>query len=221
MRGDGFKEIEPRNKKTGKPSEEKVKKPGAAEDKAAPSGGGRRKFDQNSLVGLTVTLFLITAVVAVMLGLVNKVTAPEIQRRAEAAAREAMTVVLPADKYERVGETGLYRAQDSGGRLIGFVAQVEPAGYGGKISMMVGVDLQPNVTGVSIMSMTETPGLGTRAQEPEFLSQFVGKSVSMKLGDGIDALSGATITSKAVLAGVQDALTQVLQYLADEGGTGK
>lgn len=224
MRGDGFKEIEPKGSKpkSSKPGKERAKAP----EKTPPAKDApgilktfKKIFDPQSMSGLTLTLFLITAVVAVLLGFVNSVTAPEIRRRAEETAKEAMTVVLNADEYVRVGESKLYRAQDAGGRLLGFVVQVEPSGYGGKISMMVGVDLQLNVTDVSIMSMSETAGLGTKANDRKFLDQFVGKSVSMKLGEDIDALSGATITSKAVLSGVQDALTQVLQYLADQGGT--
>lgn len=218
----GFKEISPKAAaaKKGKagPPRGKAQEP----SKPAPGGGSalKRIFDPQSVSGLTLTLTLIALAVALLLGLVNQVTAPEIQRIAEEKAREAMAAVLPAHEYVQVEESGIHRAQDADGKLIGFVVQVTPVGYGGDIPMMVGVDLQPHVTGVSIISMSETPGFGSRALEGNFLSQFEGKSVSMKLGEDIDGISGATITTEAIVGGVHDALAAVLQYLAEEGGTG-
>lgn len=85
--------------------------------------------------------------------------------------------------------------------------------------MMVGVDLDGLVTGVSIVKMTETPGFGTRAtSESWFLSQFAGQSAAVELGNGVDALSGATVTSRAIAGGVRIAVNQVLGYLDREGG---
>ena len=84
-----------------------------------------------------------------------------------------------------------------------------PAGFGGAIDMVVGIDAEGRVTGVAIVSMTETSGLGDNARKESFRSQFVGLSGSAALtkdGGSVDALTGATITSRAVADGVTQAL---------------
>ena len=89
------------------------------------------------------------------------------------------------------------------------MVEVTPSGFGGTIDMVVGVDMTGAVTGVSIISMSETSGLGANASKDSFRSQFVGKSGTLavsKDGGEIDALTGATITSRAVTSGVNTAL---------------
>lgn len=85
---------------------------------------------------------------------------------------------------------------------------VAPRGYGGKIEMLVGVDSSGKVTGVKILNHTETPGLGANIVRPDFLKQFVGKSAGdpIEPKKDIDAITGATISSKAVCMGVKEAL---------------
>jgi electron transport complex protein RnfG len=99
------------------------------------------------------------------------------------------------------------------GKNDGFCLQVEPMGFGGAITMIVGVDGQGAVLGVEIVELSETPGLGAKADDVKWLAQYQGASGSLNVvkaatgnpGD-ITALSGATITSKGVTAGVQTAL---------------
>ena len=98
----------------------------------------------------------------------------------------------------------VYQADDKG-----YVVEVTPSGFGGTIDMVVGVGTDGTVTGVSIISMSETSGLGANASKESFRSQFVGKSGVLavsKDGGEIDALTGATITSRAVTSGVNTAL---------------
>ena len=106
------------------------------------------------------------------------------------------------------------KAMDKEGNVIGYiVSATSKEGYGGNISLSVGFDLSGNVTGVSILSISETAGLGMEAKNESFLNQYkaegsslyiVGKSDSEE-GMNIDALSGATITSKAVTKAVNSA----------------
>jgi len=90
-----------------------------------------------------------------------------------------------------------------------------PNGYEDVISMVVGLDSNLNITGVKITSINDTPGLGARATEPSFLSQFTGKKAGVTVtkgapsGNQIQAISGATITSRAVTKGVNDAISEV------------
>ena len=100
--------------------------------------------------------------------------------------------------------TGVYKAGDAG-----YVVEVSVSGSQGMISMVVGVDTAGTVTGVSIVDMSETPGLGDKASEPEFRSQFVGTTGDAavdKDGGTIAALTGATVTSRAVANGVNAAV---------------
>jgi electron transport complex protein RnfG len=93
-----------------------------------------------------------------------------------------------------------------------YVVLVSPSGFGGEINMAVGIDKDNKVTGVSIISMSETSGLGGNASSPDFLSQYAGgsgKFAVSKDGGEIDALTGATVTSRAVTQGVNSALEAV------------
>ena len=99
----------------------------------------------------------------------------------------------------------------------GYAVQVAPNGFGGAISMMVGVSADGKVLGISIISHAETPGLGAVASAntdkgAAFRDQFVGLIAGITIGDGetqIDALSGATISSQAIVDGVNAALACV------------
>ena len=103
----------------------------------------------------------------------------------------------------------IYEGKTKDKKVIGHCIKVEPIGYGGAISMIVGVGDDGKVRGVKIISMSETPGLGARANEPGFTDAYKGKSGDIKVkksgtpaDNEISAISGATITSKAVTEGV-------------------
>ncbi len=168
------------------------------------------KKKETGPVQLVVTLFLISAICAVLLGLVNNITAGPIAAANEAATNAAMQAVLPADSYEQVEYTGgnalvtaVYKAGDAG-----YVVQVAPSGFGGNLDVMVGVGADGTCTGVSIISHAETSGLGANATKEDFRAQFVGKAnvAVTKDGGDIAALTGATITSRAVCDGVNAAI---------------
>ena len=162
---------------------------------------------------LAVILFAFAAVVALLLGLVNKVTGERIAAFNAEKTAAAMKAVLPAESYTRVEDSAackidlvrdIYAAGDKG-----WVVMVTPTGFGGELEIAVGVDTAGAVTGVSIIKMSETSGLGANAHRESFRSQFVGKSGSVALrkqGGEIDALTGATVTSTAVTRGVNAAL---------------
>ena len=94
-----------------------------------------------------------------------------------------------------------------------YAVKVLPGGFGGNITMMVGIR-NGQLTGISVISHAETPGLGAvaaaqNAKGEAFRSQFVGQSGTLTVGDQIDAISSATITSNAVVTGVNAALSYV------------
>jgi len=164
------------------------------------------------ILRLTLTLLLITAVVAGLLGLVNYLTEERIDALTRQKAEQAMQEVLPAQNYAPVephtdGVTEAYRADDKG-----YVVRVSVNGFGGEIDMMVGVGNDGKVSGVSIVSHTETASLGANCVREDFRAQYVGADNALavnKDGGTIDALTGATVTSRAVTRGVNLALAFV------------
>jgi len=164
---------------------------------------------------LALTLLLITAAVAALLAGVNSITAPIIAAQKAEKTQQAISAVLPGggDPMDSFTDsTGLVAAAYQGEN--GYAFQVTPAGFDNTITMMVGVDNNGEVSGISIISHTETAGLGavaaasTSAGEA-FRAQFVGMTGSVSVskdGGQIDALAGATITSRAVCEGVSAAL---------------
>ena len=167
-----------------------------------------------------VSLLLICAVVTALLGLTNRVTAPQIEKLALETQEAAKKEVLPnaasfsdEKQTEKDGEMYPYfEGLSDSGETIGYVFQTAAKGYGGDIVVMVGVLSDGTVAGVSILSISETAGLGMNAKNASFLQQFVGKSGTIgvqKNGSSdteIQALTGATITSKAMASAVNQAL---------------
>ena len=164
---------------------------------------------------LTVTLLLITGLVAAALAGVNAITKDAIAANQEKKTQDALAVVLPGvqglQKVELTGDAGIVSEVYASGE--NYAVKVAPAGFDGAVTMMVGV-AEGKVTGISVISHTETPGLGAvaaaqNAKGEAFRGQFVGQEGTLAVGDQIDAMSGATITSKAVVTGVNAALDYV------------
>ena len=169
----------------------------------------------NKILRLVITLFLITAVVAAALAGVNTITKDAIAANQEKKTQDALAVVLPdAGSLEKValsGDTGIVSEVYTDGSS--YAVKVLPSGFDGEITMMVGI-ADGKITGISVISHTETPGLGAvaaaqNAKGEAFRGQFVGQSGELAVGDQIDAMSGATITSNAVVTGVNAALSYV------------
>lgn len=166
------------------------------------------------------SLFIICIVVTALLGLTNAVTAPKIEELAvetqEAAKKEVLADAASFGDAEQTQLSGMtytyYKGLAADGSVMGYVVETVSKGYGGDISLMVGVGVDGTVQGVSILSINETAGLGMNAENPEFLEQFLGKSGTIgvqKNGSSdteIQALTGATITSEAMADGVNQAL---------------
>ena len=166
------------------------------------------------ILRLALTLLAITAVVAAALAGVNSITAPAIADLNAQKTQEAIELVLPGGG-ELVSDipavdlvSKVYASE------TGYAIEVTPGGFDNTITMMVGVDTEGKVLGISIIKHTETAGLdavaaaGTPAGE-KFRGQFVDASGSVSVtkdGGSVEAITGATITSRAVCAGVNAAL---------------
>ncbi len=102
----------------------------------------------------------------------------------------------------------------------GFVVQTKTQGYGGELTMLVGVDLKGSVTGVVVRDLSETLGLGSKAlTNDKFLAQFLWTEGNAGVGENVDALTGATVTSKAVTRCVNAAVSYVTGADTSSGAT--
>lgn len=163
-------------------------------------------------------LCIITIIAGVALGCTDILTRDSIAEQ-EARALNAARLSVMAEAEEFVEEPlnegatldNIYRAT-KGGETLGYVGQATVSGFGGPIVVVLGVDNSGTVTGVSVggSSFAETAGLGTRTKEPEFTDQFIGVSGKPAAGENVDTISGATVSSSAVINGA----ASVYDYIA-------
>lgn len=188
-----------------------------------------KKFSFKDIFVPTISLFLICLVVAALLAGTNELTkGPIAQIQAEAEAEAMLSVCPHAETFSGAEgmEIEVYQGFDAKGSLVGYAIPSVAKGYGGDIEIMVGIDLDGQVTGVEILTCEETPGLGANCTKKEFTDMYKqqipssGEFSVVKDGTGgeggrIDALTGATITSNAVTQAVNQA---VAVYNTLEGG---
>lgn len=135
-----------------------------------------------------------------------------------------------ADNYESIelpkdNELGFAYTVNKDGQTVGYAGMVQTQGYGGPIEVVFGMDTSGGLLGIAVggSDFKETEGLGTKTREPDFTDQFVGKTPPLELGKDIDAVSGATVSSRAVTQGVNegaDALTLLSQGGGSQGAGG-
>ena len=190
----------------------------------------------------TAILTVITLAAGILLGIVYEITKDPIQRTREQAKQEAYKVVMKeASEFEEYKEfdekeaekalkesciTGCYVngasvARNKDGEEIGYViSTTSKEGYGGEIQISVGILSDGTVSGIEILSISETAGLGMEADEPEFKRQFknvITEKFEVKKDNpagNVDALSGATITTRAVTNAVNAGISYYHNVLA-------
>lgn len=174
----------------------------------------KTKF-KDTMAGPTVVLLIICLIVSGALAFTYQLTAPQIEKINKENADAARLVVLPdADSFTAVeGDlpdgVAEYYVADNGS---GVVVTTEEKSFGGIVTVMVGLDSEGTITGVKVTSHADTPGLGTKAHAADYLEkQYVGKSStdnadSIKKDSQVSAVTGATVSSNAVYAAVNDAV---------------
>ena len=190
-----------------------------------------------NIIKLSIILFTITFVATLLLTLCNYLTKDRIaileKQNSENAMREVIqdaefrVISLNDDflnKYSSYSEIEAYRAV-KGGKFAGYCIKVQPTGYIGKINMIVGINPDLSYSGIKIVSMSETPGLGAKTGEASFYKQFsegkkgtlsVVKNASSPKENEINAVSGATISSNAVTDGANCALEIAKELIVKE-----
>lgn len=202
--------------------------------------------EKKSMIKDALILFAITLVAGLLLGFVYDVTKePIAQQKAKAKAQACKNVFAAAETFEPIlsedGPTAYFmawkdsnvdidevmRALDSSGQLMGYVITVtDHEGYGGDIQFSMGVTLDGTLNGISLLSISETAGLGMKAGDvlvPQFANKKVESFTYTKSGSTsdseIDAISGATITTNAIVNGVNSGLLLFNSVLTgSEGG---
>lgn len=186
---------------------------------------------------LILVLGVITFVCALLLGAVNQMTAPRIEQNTintrnnameeliPGATFEDMNIVLSAEEVAAAGVSlpagrtaaaisGVYKASVDG-QEAGYCAQVNPKGFGGALTIIVGVRADGTIAGIKVTGHAETPGLGAKAQsDSAWVAQYQGAPADGQLmvdkdGGTISAITGATITSRAVIDGVNTAAAYI------------
>jgi len=159
-----------------------------------------------------IVLTAVCVAAALILGGVNSITKPLIAAQKEKELNQALKDIMPeADRYDKkTFSGGDYYQCYKGKKAIGYTISAIGEGYSGDIRMLVGIDNKGKITGIEVLSQTETPGLGARCVEikygekdPWFLEQFKGKSADSLQLKGIEAITGATITSEAIVDGIR------------------
>ncbi len=180
------------------------------------------------IIKLALILFTITFIATLLLTLCNYLTKDKIaeinlenaeKAKQEVIADASFTEINLDDEFikrlnSQYGFKSAFTAEKDG-KHIGYCINLAPQGFGGPIDMIVGLDLDMNFTGIKIISMTETPGLGAKAQEKAFYGQFadgktgqlsVVKNLPSPSESEIQAITGATISSQAVTDGANNAV---------------
>ncbi|MBR6603105.1 MAG: RnfABCDGE type electron transport complex subunit G [Clostridia bacterium] len=175
-----------------------------------------KKLDMKDIFRIGGVLCIICASVALILSFVNMITLEKIAENEEMEKRSAIIALFGTESVEYTPLEGtpetvndIYNVTD-GGTALGYCVSLAPNGFGGGVSMMVAIDSEGKVIGTRIVSHSETPGLGSRIENEDFLSQFVGVSAK---GSDYDIISGSTISSRAVIAGVNTALEALSSVL--------
>ena len=180
-----------------------------------------------TMVNIGSRLAIICAVAAIILALVNGVTAPKIAAYKQQVLEEGLASVSTG--YE-LGERNqadrekidFYYELNRDGSVAGYVLQIQAAGYGGPMTMLAGYTIEGEVIGVQLLDNAETPGLGKKAEEPGYMDKFIGtgadSSIPTRKSDlapaQADAVSGSTIT----FSGIANALVDGSQFAAQQGG---
>lgn len=176
--------------------------------------------DENSSIlkiGLNLTVACLIS--GLIIAGVYYVTAPVAAQERENLKNKAMQeLVADAQEFRPVAGHAEWYVAIKDGKTVAYVVPAESKGYGGAIKMLAAVTPDGKVVDFKILAHNETPGLGDKANEPKFSKQFAGKTaedlevVKTPTDKNIQALTGATITSRAVTRGIREAVEQVAAF---------
>lgn len=175
----------------------------------------------NQTVKFGLILGLICLMATLVLSATYEITKPKIDEQLRREEQAALKAILPeADSFDEKMVDGIdYFEGRKGDEVIGYCVKIVASGYSGYIRIIAGIDPKGTIKGVRILEHYETPGLGAKINEirpgedePWFLRQFVGRSVdAIAIKKEIDAVTGATISSKAVSDAINKTISEFLR----------
>lgn len=177
---------------------------------------------ESSVFKVAMNLVLTCLVSGCIIGAVFFITGPTAAAKAEQMKQDSMKSLVPdADKFAEVqGEKDTFIAE-KGGKKVAYIIPTAPKGYGGAIKMLTAVSMDGTVIDYTVLEANETPGLGDRGAKSPFKDQFKGKKLEnlevtkdASVKDKIQAMTGATISSRAFTLGVK----QAVEKAAELGG---
>ena len=199
-----------------KPKEKNEKKAPRIKEKSEPE---TEKAPAEGSTAYTVRMVVILAAIctgiALLLSVVNMLTENVIAENVVKEQNKAVLSIFPDGEEVKEymldsGETVFAIIKDGG--IIGCCVNSVGSGYGGDINLMVGIDTDGKVSGISFVSMSETPGVGTKVKGKGFVSQFLGLGENAVIGENVDGISGATFSSKGVAEAVNNALALGIDF---------
>lgn len=159
----------------------------------------------------SLVLFLICSIAAAFLASIFKIAEPRIIEQRRLEEKKAIEEVLGREPevIEKIEKEDLvfYKAKDSQGNLIAYIFIAKARGYSSDIRTVIAMDPNAKIIAVKILEHQETPGIGSRIEENEFLNQFKNKDVD----EQFDTITGATISSRAVIDSVKEKTQEVLK----------
>ena len=197
----------------------------------------KKKLSVKAILLPTLSLFIICAVVTALLALTNNITAEKIAENEAQSKQESMFAVVPEAKSfdaftfnstpDELASSEIYTAKDGSGNTVGYAISTAAQGYGGQVKVMTGIDTKGVIISVDVFyNDDETPGLGKNTSNESFRGQytglsadkeiFVSKDTSDAAAQTVDAVTSATISSRAVTTAVNKACEIYTKYIAKE-----
>lgn len=167
------------------------------------------------------SIVFLTLVVLISVSLllwINSFTSVIVKAQREAKIKSILESIFPElTRFEESGEIFIVYEDEN---IAGYTFIATGRGYGGRINIFVGIDPDYSIRNIEILSHTETPGLGNKITEDPFIKQFEGLLVEdialSRDGGKIDAITGATISSKAVTEAIQDRMIEIIEILSGQ-----
>ncbi|MBC2580355.1 RnfABCDGE type electron transport complex subunit G [Clostridium sp. DJ247] len=167
-------------------------------------------------MNLTAACFISGVIIAVTYFITEPIA---LQKAAILKNNSMKALVKDAENFRPIEDKKDWYAAEKGGKTIAYVVPAESKGYGGAIKILVAVSTHGKVINFDIVSHNETPGLGSNAQDEPFKGQFKGKNFDELIvtkdpsnTKNIQAMTGATISSRAVTKGIKEAVEEVSKF---------
>lgn len=170
-----------------------------------------------SVAVIGIKLLLICAIIAGIVSFVYDLTLKQYEQNVQETKNKAIGQIFGKEGLDcqEVAE-GVYTVKENG-VLIGYCVEAAGKGFGGDIQLMVGYDVEQKIKSVEIIGHSETPGVGDKVKNPDYLAGYAGKEGELSLNTDVDKIAGASVSSRGVMAGV-NAATEALQAFLAQGG---